>query len=56
MRKILSIIHYEYKMLMKRFATLGVLLIGTLVALLPAAQEEEQHALEILCYLRYADK
>lgn len=34
MRKILSIIHYEYKMLMKRFATLGVLLIGTLVALL----------------------
>ena len=34
MRKIFSIIHYEYKMLMKRFATLGVLLIGTLIALL----------------------
>lgn len=34
MRKILSIVHYEYKMQMKRFATWGILLAALSVALL----------------------
>lgn len=34
MRKIMSIIHYEYKMLFKRLATWGVLLVATAIALL----------------------
>lgn len=34
MRKVLSIIHYEYKMQMKRFATWGILLVALLISLL----------------------
>lgn len=33
MRKIISIVHYEYKMQFKRFATWGVLIVATAIAL-----------------------